>query len=262
VTSTTAFNEQRVLAELEQLELAIRATREDRERVQADFNLQLRKFEPLSVSGVPSAAFPPASARTRAPGDLEQTRILPPRSDADVSRVLAGERPDRVEPATVEVLPPRRSAWRLVARVSATVVALSLALVWVINRTPGAAPQPVVQPDRRSLGVGGQQPAPPPVVPAPQAPPTSKAAPAVDPHPLRIDLTTVRPVWLRVAVDGRIAIEREVAAGEQLPFGADRSIVVRAGDAGAVTVRVGGLDQGPIGRDGQVLTRAFAAPVR
>ena len=85
---------------------------------------------------------------------------------------------------------------------------------------------------------------------------------AVDPHPLRIDLATRRPVWLRVTVDGRIAIEREAAAGEQLPFAADRTIVVRAGDAGAVTVRVGGVDQGPVGRDGQVLTRGFAAPAR
>ena len=46
-------------------------------------------------------------------------------------------------------------------------------------------------------------------------------------------------------------------AGERMPFGADRSIVVRAGDAGAVTVRVGPDDQGPLGRDGQVVTRAF-----
>jgi hypothetical protein len=88
------------------------------------------------------------------------------------------------------------------------------------------------------------------------------AAPPVDPHLLRIDLKTLRRVWLRVSVDGRIAIEREVAEGEQLPFGADRSIVVRAGDAGAVTVRVGDVDQGTIGRDGEVLTRTFTAPTR
>ena len=67
---------------------------------------------------------------------------------------------------------------------------------------------------------------------------------------------------MRVAVDGRIALEREVAAGEQLPFGADRAIVVRAGDAGAVLVRVGGGDQTAIGADGQVLTRTFAAAER
>ena len=67
---------------------------------------------------------------------------------------------------------------------------------------------------------------------------------------------------MRVSVDGRIALEREVDGGERLPFGADRSIVVRAGDAGAVTVRVGQDDQGPLGRDGQVVTRAFAIPER
>jgi hypothetical protein len=84
----------------------------------------------------------------------------------------------------------------------------------------------------------------------------------VDPHVLRIDLKTLRRVWLRVSVDGRIAIEREVAAGEQLPFGADRTILVRAGDAGAVTVRVGDVDQGPMGKDGVVVSRTFAAPAR
>ena len=90
---------------------------------------------------------------------------------------------------------------------------------------------------------------------------TAKAVPA-DPHALRVDLISLRRVWLRVSVDGRIALEREVDGGERLPFGADRSIVVRAGDAGAVTVRVGQEDQGPLGRDGQVVTRAFTLPER
>jgi Domain of unknown function (DUF4115) len=131
---------------------------------------------------------------------------------------------------------------------SAAVAALAVAALggaWAMNRTPAASP-PTVQ-------------AQPAAAPEPVASPPIQP---IDPHALRVDLTTLRTVWLRVSVDGRIAIEREVAAGEQLPFGADRSIVVRAGDAGAVTVRVGGVDQGAIGRDGQVVTRAFEAPAR
>jgi hypothetical protein len=63
---------------------------------------------------------------------------------------------------------------------------------------------------------------------------------------------------MRVVVDGRIAIERELPQGERLPFGADKTIVIRAGDAGAVSVRVGTADQGTLGRDGQVVTRTFS----
>ena len=111
----------------------------------------------------------------------------------------------------------------------------------MFNRAPSASPPPVAQQPAQPI---------PSVPPLPEV--RKPAAPPVDPHLLRIDLKTLRRVWLRVSVDGRIAIEREVAEGEQLPFGADRSIVVRAGDAGAVTVRVGDVDQGTIGRDGEV----------
>jgi hypothetical protein len=94
---------------------------------------------------------------------------------------------------------------------------------------------------------------------APEAPVTARTPP-VDPHPVRVDLTLGRRVWIRVTVDGSVALEREAAAGEQLHFGGDRSIVVRTGDAAGVGVRVNGIDQGPMGRDGQVLTRLFDAP--
>ena len=127
-------------------------------------------------------------------------------------------------------------------------LAVALAAAWFLKPTPGPAQQ-AAPAQVASAPIAD----PPPVQPGPPVQP-------VDPHPLRIDLTTLRPVWLRVTVDGRVAIEREAAAGEQLPFGADRSIVVRAGDAGAVTVREGGVDRGPVGRDGQVLTRTFSAP--
>jgi hypothetical protein len=144
-----------------------------------------------------------------------------------------------------------RSSVRQLATVASIVLVASSVLVWTFNRAPSVTPPPVAQQPANTL---------PSVPPLPEL--RKPAAPPVDPHLLRIDLKTLRRVWLRVSVDGRIAIEREVAEGEQLPFGADRSIVVRAGDAGAVTVRVGDVDQGTIGRDGEVLTRTFTAPTR
>ena len=69
---------------------------------------------------------------------------------------------------------------------------------------------------------------------------------------------------MRVTVDGKRAFEREVGAGEQIPLRGDRSIVVRAGDAGAVAVIWNGRDAGTVGRDGVVATREFTrdAPPR
>ena len=252
MTQESTFDEQRVLAELEQLQLAIRATRAQRERVQAEFDAQLRAFEPPTLSHTPPPAKPGAfvvtldSRERDGPGRREITR--------DRHRASSGERAraERARRAVGEDAPASsRSSVRLLAIVAGIVLVASFALVWMFNRAPSASPPPVAQQPARTI----------PSVPA--LPEVRKpAAPPVDPHLLRIDLKTLRRVWLRVSVDGRIAIEREVAEGEQLPFGADRSIVVRAGDAGAVTVRVGDVDQGTIGRDGEVLTRTFTAPTR
>jgi predicted polyphosphate/ATP-dependent NAD kinase len=93
----------------------------------------------------------------------------------------------------------------------------------------------------------------------PPLPPPGDAVQRIEPHKVRIELSTLRRVWLRVTVDGRLVMEREADAGERIPFGGDRSIMVRAGDAGAVLVRAGGGEQAALGRDGQVLTRAFPA---
>jgi hypothetical protein len=72
-----------------------------------------------------------------------------------------------------------------------------------------------------------------------------------------VTLDTIRPVWIRVIVDGSPALEREVPAGEHLSFGGDRAVVVRAGDAGGVRASMNGVDRGPLGRDGWPLTVPF-----
>jgi hypothetical protein len=76
-------------------------------------------------------------------------------------------------------------------------------------------------------------------------------------RPLTIELTTIREVWIRSAVDGQSPSARLVATGETLTFEADQFVELRVGDAGAVTLRVNGEDRGPLGRDGEVLSRRF-----
>jgi len=70
-------------------------------------------------------------------------------------------------------------------------------------------------------------------------------------------LTTIRPVWVRVIADGDRVIERELPADARVPFAAKTTIVIRTGDAGAVRLSIAGQDQGPLGRDGEVVTRTF-----
>ena len=62
---------------------------------------------------------------------------------------------------------------------------------------------------------------------------------------------------MRVTVDGERRVEREVPAGQRLPFGADRVIVRRVGGRGGVHLAVSGKDQGLLGRDGQIAVRTL-----
>lgn len=90
-------------------------------------------------------------------------------------------------------------------------------------------------------------------VPTPPPAPPAGAAPA----PSGSELTTTRPVWVRVIADGERVLERELPADTRVPLKAEKTIVIRTGDAGAVTVSIDGKDQGPLGRAGEVVTRTF-----
>jgi cytoskeleton protein RodZ len=110
--------------------------------------------------------------------------------------------------------------------------------------SPGAAPSAV--PPRESAPRAAAPVSAPGAAPAPSAAAAAK--------PIRVTLATIRPVWLRVTVDGARAVEREVPAGETLSFEGDRAIVVRSGDAGGVQASLNGVERGPLGRNGWPLT--------
>jgi RodZ C-terminal domain len=244
VTTESTFDEQRVLQELEQLQLAIRATRAQRERVQAEFDAQLRAFDPPKRTPALLSSQPAPLPTPALPIEKpEKTTARPWEPAAARPQEQPSQSITVPDPITADALASSRSSVRLLAAIGG-VLLVGLLGFWMLNPAPVPPAQPVAQ----------RQP------PLPEV--RKLAAPPVDPHLLRIDLKTLRRVWLRVSVDGRIAIEREVAAGEQLPFGADRTIVVRAGDAGAITVRVGEVDQGPMGKDGEVVSRTFTPPAR
>jgi hypothetical protein len=64
-------------------------------------------------------------------------------------------------------------------------------------------------------------------------------------------------VWVRVIADGVQVLERELPPDTRIPIAAKKTVVIRAGDAGAVRVALRGEDQGPHGADGEVLTRTY-----
>jgi hypothetical protein len=106
---------------------------------------------------------------------------------------------------------------------------------------------------------------PPAGNPPTQVPVARGDTPAAQPDPsadqrLNAQLVTLRPVWVRVLVDGERTIERELPGGQKIPLAPGRSIAVRVGDAGAVRLWIDGKDQGPLGPDGAVATRTFTNP--
>jgi hypothetical protein len=96
-----------------------------------------------------------------------------------------------------------------------------------------------------------------PSAPAGAGAPEPAVSRAASTRPVQVSLTTIRPVWLRVTIDGARALQREVAAGETLSFAGDRAVVVRSGDAGAVQATLNGTDRGALGLRGWPLTVAL-----
>jgi hypothetical protein len=90
------------------------------------------------------------------------------------------------------------------------------------------------------------------------APPLAASPPASG---SRVELIVARDVWMRITVDGERRTENLVRGGQTLTFDVTRTIVIRAGDAGAVSATVNGQPRGRLGPDGAVLTRAFDVTV-
>ena len=165
---------------------------------------------------------------------------------ADHTEPLHGETQVRRIPAAVPV-PRRLDVGRIPPAIGVlgAVVAGAIAFfVWRgVNRdgdSPGSAPAATTAPARpESVN-------PTPVTPAPPRPPAAA------------EVITTRRVWLRVLVDGRKVMERELPPDSRIPLDSGSQLVVRAGDAGAVRVAIGGRDQGTLGRDGEVATKAYA----
>jgi hypothetical protein len=153
-------------------------------------------------------------------------------------------REERAVPAALRAPAPRssRRISPVVGLLAVLVIGAAVFVVWrARSLDPGATETAVAQPQ--------------PAAATPQVAPTAPAPAATVPP--AAEVSTVRKVWVRVLVDGQKVIERELPADSHIPLTPTSQVVVRAGDAGAVRVSIAGKDQGPVGRDGEVATRAF-----
>lgn len=264
------FDERSALEELEQLADKIQRSRRQREEKVAEFDAFVRGFRqdryaasiaaserelrraedrPAAPNAATHAARAVMPATDIAPASSMATALSGPPASTPWSVTAASE------PAFHSV--PARSVRPRAAYIGVSIAALAVVIVgvmlWRSARTPDA---PAAQSTAVVQAPSATQ-TPPTSAPEVAAPAPAAAAPAGPPRALTVEFVTIRPVWARITVDGRRAMEREFQADQRFPFGADRAIVVRAGDAGAFRLIVNGKDLGVLGRDGQVYERVF-----
>jgi len=158
-----------------------------------------------------------------------------------------------VEPEAVETPPEVRSSrpvWTIVAIAAAVVVT---AVLWRNmsrsnpDTTTVALPRPAPRASEVVPAAATSGPRPEAVVVATKGDRTTPAS-----EPLVIKLNASSDVWVEAKADGEQRIYRLVTAGEDLSVDARRQIVLRIGDASAVTYTINGAPGRPLGGPGVV----------
>lgn len=283
------YDEQLALQRLEQLRRDIQTARRRREQAVAEFEAFIASFREPTVPQRAAAPAPRVEPTPPRPIDLP---LPPPEPDApqpiveardaaqspESPAVAALPAPDPApalpEPPPVEASAPwpaitrRRSArrvWKIAvaAGLGAVAVAGFVLLRSGDESSPAAPLAGNSAPASARPGAEGVAPSRGPGSSAPSSPPGLQTmAPASAPPAggLRLELVARQPVWIRVTVDGRRRMEREVPEGFRVTLDAERAVAIRAGDAGALMVGENGRAPAPLGREGQVLTRIFPSP--
>ena len=83
-------------------------------------------------------------------------------------------------------------------------------------------------------------------------------AAALAPASVTVTVHATDRVWARATVDGRVAYEGILVAGDRRTFTARRAVDLRLGNAGGARLTVDGRDRGAPGRPGQIWRGRFA----
>jgi hypothetical protein len=263
------FNEHAALQELERLQRAIEETRRKRKETGEAFDAFVRSFQKERQEAALADAIPVAPAPVIpvvAPVPIVPVAAPTPPPAAIVEE--SEQAPVSVEPVPVPAplaespVARRRARVPMLPAVAGAALAIVAAIV-LIGRPWGTPPRAS---GIRNSGSGGsitpENSRTVTAVPSePRTPdpgsrvPSPAAAPAAG---VNAELTAIRRVWVRIITDGN-RVERELPAGTVVPLRAKGTLTLRIGDAGAVKVIVNDRDQGPLGRDGEVVMRTFTA---
>lgn len=150
------------------------------------------------------------------------------------------------------------AAWRAI---TALAVPVLVVVLYVVLRP--ASEEPALEFERRPLHADRvhalEIDTPAPIADTPAAWTDSGLVHAVNQTGgLTVVLEPRRICWLAATLDGAPRISRLLAAGEQITLEAEREIVLKLGDAGAVSITVNGEPIRMLGDSGQVVTARIA----
>lgn len=277
------FDEHAALEELERVRNQIVRYQAERKALEEEFERFTASFkQPASPQRTP--VVPPVQWTPAAPPPQRSPSVPPPIVPATAFESAAvEERPlpppdEEPAPAPLAVEPPRLAAEppplafeppplvpelpqvsRSVSRLSRPTPLMIAGAVLLVAGTVFIWKQarPAVRPTGQpSASVRTRAPETPPAKPTT----VNRAAPPAQAAREQSVVTTTRAVWVRVIADGVPVVERELPANARVPFAARDKIVIRTGNAGAVRLTIGGIDQGALGGFGEVVTRSFDVP--
>lgn len=87
----------------------------------------------------------------------------------------------------------------------------------------------------------------------------SEASSVVTGKPVRVGMTLTAQSWLRIVADGKTEFEGVLPEGTQRTWMADKQLIVRAGDAGAVLVSFNDGQAKKLGNPGSVEEKTFGS---
>lgn len=244
--SAHPFDESAALSELERLRESIAAARLARKRASDEFDAFVKGFrtpasppasaESIAASGVPDASLPAAEASSRSPSP--RTVSSNAEAFAEVSAPVA----EKSQRRGLNIRP---------LGVAAIIAVVMVGLLLPRWRKQSSPPTGVNTAASTQLATGRAE--------TPSSTGRRSVTTPAAAHAVLLEMTTVRPVWMRVVVDGRKSVEGMVQGGESLRFSGDQSIVVRVGNGGDVLVK-SGTREDRFGDAGQPVTRTFLKP--
>lgn len=184
---------------------------------------------PSDAAAPAVAAFAPAV--TSAPGGAEQPRL-------------------RLAIDTSDLQSTRRSLSWVAVLVVLTVVA---AIAWFGRAADGRGPDEAAPPSTSAPVAHRDS----PHTPRPVATSGKGSGASDGTGPVQVVLAAERPCWIAFTVDGERVAYRLLQPGERVTATMRSEAMLRTGDAGALTIGVGGQPARPLGGPGEVRTVTF-----